>query len=311
MSKPVVFVCGITGTQGHAVGTAFTSHAVPLRALVRDPSTPAATQLGDAFGDALTVFHGDYDNATALHDAMTGCTALFLNLSPSFTDPSAEVRHAEALLAAAKVAGVTHIIYSSGLSVNDPERLPHWDPKSFTAAVLLSKATIEEKVQTAGFPRWTILRPGNFMANYTLPLVRMYPGLTTTGRWSTALLPDSVLPMIDPATIGAFAAAAVLDPTRFHEQAIEIADEFMTLDELMPKLSAAAGRHLQAVHMTEEEIEAQKGANPMVAAMLMMRDLSIFVDLAKVKSWGVPLSSFDRFLERERSCVLETYGETQ
>jgi len=123
----------------------------------------------------------------------------------------------------------------------------------------------------------------------------------------TALLPDSVLPMVDPVTIGAFAAAAALDPPRFHEQEIEIADQFMTLKELMPRLSAAAGRDLQAVYMTNEDVEAQKGANPMVAAMLMMRDLSIFVDMAKVKSWGVPLSSFDRFLERERARVLETY----
>lgn len=307
MSKPTVFVCGITGTQGHAVASALAPHGVPLRALVRDPSADAATQLAASFGDALTTVHGDYDNGAASYDAMNGCTTLFLNLSPNFTDPTAESRHADSLLAAARAAGITHVIYSSGLSVNDPERLPHWDPKSFTAAVLLSKAAIEDKVRNAGFRHWTILRPGNFMANYTLPLVRMYPGLTSTGRWSTALLPDSVLPMVDPVTIGAFAAAAALDPPRFHEQEIEIADQFMTLKELMPRLSAAAGRDLQAVYMTNEDVEAQKGANPMVAAMLMMRDLSIFVDMAKVKSWGVPLSSFDRFLERERARVLETY----
>ncbi|KAJ6446825.1 NAD dependent epimerase/dehydratase [Purpureocillium lavendulum] len=308
MSKPTVFVCGITGTQGSAVASALTPHAVPLRALVRDPSTPAAAQLASKFGDNLTTIHGDYDNEAALSDAMAGCNALFLNLSPDFTDPAAEARRAEALLAAARAAGVTHVIYSSGLSVNDPERLPHWDPKSFTAAVILSKAAIEDKVRRAGFPRWTILRPGNFMANYILPLVMMYPGLTTTGRWSTALLPDSILPMVDPVSIGAFVAAAVLDRPRFHEQEIEIADQMMTLEELMPKLSSAAGRELKAEYMTDEEVDAQKGVNPMVAAMLMMRDLSIFVDLAKVKSWGIPLSSFDTFLEREKERVLETYG---
>lgn len=304
MAKPTVFVCGITGTQGGAVARALLSRAVPVHAVARDPSSKNATALASL---GAKLWPGDYSNDAALRSALRGCSAVFLNLSPDFGDPGAELRLAKAIMAAARDEGVNHLVYSSGLAVNAPERLPHWDPQGFMALVLLSKQAIEREVRAAGFPRWTVLRPGNFMANYLSPLVKMYAGLVERGRWPTALRADSVLPMVDALTIGNFASEAILNPERFHAQEVEIADEFLMLGQLMPKLSAVAGRDLQAVYMSDEEVEEQKKTSPIVAGMLMMRDLSIFVDLEKVKSWGVPLSSFDAFLEREKERVLETY----
>ncbi|POR34230.1 NmrA-like family domain-containing protein [Tolypocladium paradoxum] len=304
MSSPTVFVCGITGTQGGAVARALLSRAVPVHAVARDPSSKNATAMAYL---GAKLWPGDYDDGAALRSALRGCSAVFLNLSPDFTNPGAELRLAKAIMAAARDEGVNHLVYSSGLSVNAPERLPHWDPQGSTALILLSKQAIEREVRAAGFPRWTVLRPGNFMANFLDPLVKMYAGLVEHGRWSTALRAGSVLPMADALTIGNFASEVILRPDRFHAQEVEIADEFLVLGQLMPKLSAVAGRDLQAVYMSDDEVDEQKKTNPMVAAMLIMRDLGIFVDLEKVKSWGVPLSSFDAFLEREKKRVLETY----
>ncbi|KND86527.1 NmrA-like family domain-containing protein [Tolypocladium ophioglossoides CBS 100239] len=307
MSPPTVFVCGITGSQGGAVARSLL-HNASIHALVRDPSSPAAAAIS-SLGAKLKLVPGDYANESAIRAAMAGCSAAFLNLSPDLTDPGAELRYAMSIIAIAKEAGIKHMVYASSLAVNDPERLPNWDPHSPMAVVLRSKQAIEKEVRAAGFQNWTILRPGNFMSNYFQPVVRMYAGLAETGRWTTALHPNSVLPMVDVATIGNFASAAILDPEKFHEQEVEIVDEFLTTPELMAKLSAAAGRELQAVYLSDDEVAEQKKTNPMISVLLMMRDLSIFVDLEKVKSWGIPLSSFEAFLEKEKDRVLETYKD--
>lgn len=146
------------------------------------------------------------------------------------------------------------------------------------------------------------------MSNYVQPLVRMYAGLVDEGRWRTAMQRDTLIPLVDVDTIGRFGAAALRDPERFHGKEIELADEFATVDEVLGKLAAVTGRDLKAVYMTDEEVDAEKGTNPFVAGMLMMRGLAGFVDLEKVKEWGIPVSSMDRFIEREKSRVLETYG---
>lgn len=230
---------------------------------------------------------------------------------PSFTDSTAELEQAKQIIAAAKATGtVKHIVYSSAISVNEPEKLTHWNPDAFFGKVILSKQAIEAEVRAAGsFAHWTILRPGNFMTNYLDPYVRMLsPGLVETGSWTTAYEPDTVLAMVDTDTIGAFGAAAFLEPQRFDGEEIEIVDQFMLLDEVFELLEEKTGRQFKAEYYTEEEIEAQKEGNLFIFSQLVTREIAKFVDLDKVKSWGIPLGTFAAFLEREKDRVQATYA---
>jgi uncharacterized protein YbjT (DUF2867 family) len=306
MSEPKVFVCGVTGTQGGAVARSLRSENVAVTALIRDPSSPQAQSI-EALG--VELFPGNFDDKAALERALNGCTAAFLNFSPDFNDWTAELRWAKSIIAAARDAGVKHIIYSSGFAVNAPEKLKHWDPNSVMAIVLLSKQSIEKEVRGAGFEYWTILRPGNFMANYLPPKVMMYGDLPQSGVWNTALLKETKLPMIDEATIGRFASAAILDPAKFTGQNIELADELLGPEQILEKISATAGRQLRAEYMPETAIEEQK-SNPFILGQFAMRDMVQFVDMENVKSWGVPLSSFDTYLQREKENVKKTYQQT-
>lgn len=309
MSLPTIFVCGVTGTQGGTVARNLRVKGVKVHAVVRSPGSANAKAM-ETLG--VKLWTGDYDNKDALESAMKDCSAAFLNLSPDLQDPGAELRRAKLIIDIAKAAGVKHFIYTSGPAVNALERLQYWDPNSIVGPVMLSKHAIEHETRTAGFKIWTILRPCNFMANYLKPLVSMQTGLVEHGRWSTGLERTSILPMVDTETIGRFACAAFLEPqdnenNKFHSQEIEIADEFLIPDQLLEKLSAATGRDLQAVYLTDDEISAQKVTNPFVSAQLMMRDIAQFVDLDRVRSWGIPLSNFDAFLEREKDRVVDTY----
>jgi len=304
MSLPTVFVCGATGTQGGAVARHLRAKGAEVHALVRDPSSPKAKAI-ESLG--VKTWHGDFDNEDALKKAIAGCSAVFLNFMPDFTDLSANLRQAKSILSIAKDAGVKHVVYTSGFGPGVAEKSPSWDPEGIIALILASKKDIEAETRASGLKYWTILRPGNFMANYIDPFVRMYDGLVEKGTWFTALSEETVLPMVDTETIGAFSTAALLDPERFHEKEISYADEMITLGYILKKLSEVTGRELRAVTLSEDEIQEQSKTNKSITAQLVMRHMSDLVDIDEVKKWGIPLSTFDAFVEREKARVLATY----
>ncbi|KAF7560734.1 hypothetical protein G7046_g3407 [Stylonectria norvegica] len=304
MSLPIVFVCGVTGTQGGAVARYLRAKDVEVHAVARDPTSKNAKDI-EALG--VKLWHGGFDDEEALKGALEGTTAIFLNLSPDFADLSGELRQAKKIIAAGREAGVKHIVYSSGFTVSNPQKNKYWDPKAFTAHVLLTKQAIENETRAAGYETWTILRPGNFMANYLNPLAKYYDGLIEKGVWRTALEKTTQMPMVNTATIGEFSGAAILDPKRFDGQEISYCDEMITVDQIMASLSKATGRDIKAFYLPEEEVEAQKYNNPFIAGQLSMRDMAQFVDMDEVKTWGIPLKSFDEYLAAEKERVAETY----
>ncbi|KAJ5990993.1 hypothetical protein N7499_011537 [Penicillium canescens] len=304
MSSPTVFVCGATGTQGGALIDHLQKHDIKVHAITRSLNSPAAQRL-QKLGVAIS--EGDFDNDESVKQNMTHCTSLFLNLMPALTDLNTSLEQARRLLKIAKEAGIKQVIYTSGVSANDPSRNKHWDPNGIISQMMLNKQAIEHEIRNTGFETWTLLRPGNFMTNFLFPMNQMYQGLAENGVFTTALAPDTVLPMVDPNDIGQFAAAAVLDPVKFNNQEIEIASEFMGAEEIMRALSRATGKDFKAIFMSDEEIDKQRVINPFVAGQLMMRGMSSFVDLEKVKAWGLPLGTFDQFLVREKARVNASY----
>ncbi|KAK4212697.1 hypothetical protein QBC37DRAFT_424455 [Rhypophila decipiens] len=68
------------------------------------------------------------------------------------------------------------------------------------------------------------------------------------------------------------------------------------------------GKHIQYIPMTEEEIEgAKKTKNPYVLGQLAIREIGKFVSVEETKAWGVEVSTFEEFLEREVEAVRTTY----
>ena len=310
MPSPIVFVCGATGTQGGATARQLLHSGATVHALARDPSSPKAKAL-EALG--VKLWPGDFDNEAALRKATEGAEAVFMNYMPDFTDMGHNLRQAQLLMRIAAEQGtVKQVVYSSGVALDKMLQSPLVDPNSLLYALLKSKVDIEEAVQNSGLPSWTILRPANFMANYVNPLAkRQVSGLASTGRWTTANLRDGLMPLVDSHTIGRFSAAALLDPERFGGKVVTYADEFLSMGDVVRKLAEVTGRDLQMVSMSEEEVEARKAVDPFVAGQLAMGEMYKYVDLDEVRSWGIPLTSFDQFLEREKEAVEATYLNAQ
>ena len=211
-----VLVIGATGQQGGATARHLLERGRPVRALVRDPDSPAAAALRAA-GASLVA--GDLDDPASLRAAMDGVHGVFLALTmmagPRISPEGviAEERRGKAVAGLARETGVGHLVYSSINGAGARSGIPYYE----------SKARIEEHIHALGIPA-TILRPVSFMDNfatYNRPLLQ--DGELVVGL---AVRPDLPVQLISVRDIGAFAAIAFARPGEFLGRTVEIAGAF-------------------------------------------------------------------------------------
>jgi uncharacterized protein YbjT (DUF2867 family) len=304
MDNGTVLIIRATGTQGTAVTRHLLQRGLKVHALVRNLTEERALKLKSL---GATLFKGELDDTDAISSAIAGCTGLFFTLMPSFTDDS-EIQQAKRILQTSKSAGVEHIIYTSSIAVGNHRESPHWDPTNLAAPAIEGKYDTEELICRTGFPKWTFIRPGYFMTNFLLPSAPfMFPGLGEKTEFVTSLRSHTVLPLVDPNDIGAFAAAAFLDPGKFDQQEIRLAGDLRTVQQVIQTLSEVSGRSIKAIYRSSEETEELAKTDPLIAGQLLSLDMARDVDLKQLKKWGVPLGTFSEFLKREHKTVAQTF----
>jgi uncharacterized protein YbjT (DUF2867 family) len=219
---------------------------------------------------------------------------------PSSTDDF-EAREARVVLDLAKVAGVQHVVFPSTLPLNNPNIREELKDSPVAPAVL-NKGDVEELVKASGMT-WALLRPGFFVTNLLPPIVYgMYPEFKDGRKFLNSYGHDCVLTLVDPDDIGAFVTAAFKDPEKFGGRTVTVVGENMRVDDMLKKLAEASGRPIEAIYRTPEETVKAK-SNPYVAGHLVCIGLEQYVDMEKVKSWGVRLTSFAGFLEKHKKEV--------
>ncbi|MDX3227866.1 NmrA/HSCARG family protein [Streptomyces sp. ME19-01-6] len=223
-----VAVSGATGAQGGAAARALLHLGRPVRALTRDPATPAAAELRALGAD---VVRADFDNEASLTAALTDTAALFAMSTPFGSDLTAEVRQGTALLDAAATVGVRHIVFTSAANADRSTGIPHFE----------SKWRIERHLATLDVP-WTVIGPGVFMENYandwTVQSLR-------EGVFALPMPPGRPLPVIAARDIGAFAALALSRPAEFARRRIDIASQWRTPEQIAEAIGAASGRDIR------------------------------------------------------------------
>ncbi len=141
----MLLVTGASGTVGREVVERLPP-GQPARVLLRDPARAGAV----TGRPGVQIVPGDYDDRRSLAAAMAGVRAVFLVTC----DPSRPEQD-QALVDAARAAGVRHLVKLSALAVSDPEAddlITRWQRAS------------EERVRASGL-HWTLLRPRAFMSN--------------------------------------------------------------------------------------------------------------------------------------------------
>jgi uncharacterized protein YbjT (DUF2867 family) len=233
-----VLVTGATGQQGGAVTRELLRRGWSVRALVRDPGSPAAQEVA---GHGAALVAGDLNDRASLVRAMSGADGVFS--VQTFMSPAGiggEIRHGKAVADAAATAGVSHLVYSSVGGAERHSGVPHF----------ASKWTIEQHLRSTGVPA-TVLRPAFFMDNFAAHGPKTVDGVLTV---SLALRPDTRVQLIAVEDIAVFAADAFDQPERDAGQAIELAGDELTGPELAAAFGAHAGVPARFVPMELDDL---------------------------------------------------------
>jgi uncharacterized protein YbjT (DUF2867 family) len=249
-TRPIV-VTGATGKQGGATARLLLTRGRAVRALVRDPATPAARALEAAGAELVT---GDLDDPAGLAPALDGAAGLFaippVAYGPTGTDVELEATRGRALIAAAAERGVEQVVLSTVATTG-----------AETSGVR-GKAAIEKYLHE-NIPLPTVLRPVRFMTNYlgTNPL-----GLDgiANGLHRHLFPPHEPFQSIALEDIAEFAALAFADPVRFAGRTLELAGDDLTPVQAAAAISAATGVPVRYEQLDEDEAAA---LNPEIAAI--------------------------------------------
>ncbi|MYW05688.1 NmrA family NAD(P)-binding protein [Streptomyces sp. SID3343] len=253
-----VLVAGATGRQGGATARALLARGIPVRALVRDPSTPRARAV-EELGAGL--FVGDLTEPATLEAAVDGVRAVFSVQMPAYTeqgfDFAGEVSQADNLMTTARAAGVKQFVQSSTSGVGAHVEAPGWAEGRWAVmeAPLGTKAAIQDRLRELDFPYWTLLKPSFFMENFE-PAMRFYFPRGVEGGLVTVVKPSTHLALVAAEDVGRAAAAAISAPAEFHRVELELAGDYLTMTEIAEILSRAMGVRLTAPDMTEEQARA-------------------------------------------------------
>ncbi|KAM0268084.1 hypothetical protein ACHAQH_010048 [Verticillium albo-atrum] len=256
----------------------------------------------------VTVFKGESTDLEALSRAAEGCTGVFLN---TFPIPGLEISQAQTIIEASKKAGIKTAVASTTFYASDKAM---WDD-SITRDSLLydyfsSKYDVEEAVKAAGFETYTILQPAFCHFDFFLPNApHNFPALATRGELDHALNDGAKMLYTDANDVGAYAAAALLDPAKFDKQVIGMGNENLAIGEVAEIVSKVSGKRVPAKKRTPAEIEDVK--ETLFAQRFHIwansKDFSDGPVGAKAvqAKFGIPFASLEEALKREKSRLLE------
>ena len=298
MSSSVLVAPG-TGKQGQAVCRELVRRGHSVRALARNPSSPAAQALAEL---GVSIYAASLDEKEAVRSSLQGIDAVFLSVP---AHPVNEVRFATNVIEAAEEAGVQQLVYASVARAGEHESFPGWkgdDPSAHPMSwYWLNKAAIEARVRGTSIPAFTILRPAFFMSNFAAPDCEfMFPGLSEKHQLRLAYRPDTRLHLIDVADIAKFAASSFENPAGWAGKAVPLAAEALTGEELAQRLSDATGKAVRAVFISDDEAAQLKAqGHRAMDAQIWQREVGYGVDVDEARGHGIPLTTMADMLRRD------------
>ena len=240
MSRLKVLVTGATGTQGGGVARQLLADGHHVRAVTRNPASPAAAALSKLGAEVVAA---NFDDPASLVAAARGVDTAFAMSTPYVAGVDAERKEALALIEALKTARVGRIVLTSVADADRKTGIPHFE----------SKVPAEEAVKASG-AAWSIVAPVFFMENLIGPW--WLPALQS-GTWSMPMPADRKLQMIAAADLATFTARVVEEPATFNGRRINLASDDISPNEVNGILSRVAGRTLSFQAIPVAAVRAQ------------------------------------------------------
>ncbi|MPY99038.1 MAG: NAD(P)H-binding protein [Actinophytocola sp.] len=211
----LVAVTGATGRQGSAVTRHLLRDGWRVRALTRTPDSDRARALTDLGAD---VVRADFDEPDTLRAAFRDAHGVYSVQNPMTSSIDAEIRHGIAVADAARDAGVSHVVYGSAGTGASGTGVGSWD----------SKLAIEAHMRRLGLPL-TVLRPMAFMELMTDR--DYYPPVSTWHVMPKLMGADRPVVWLSVDDLGAIAALAFAEPSRFIGAALTLVADVQSIDD--------------------------------------------------------------------------------
>lgn len=292
--EKTILVTGATGRQGGAVAARLLADGWKVRALTRDPEGAKAKALKKSGAE---VVGGDLDDRDSLDRAVEGAFGVFSVHAGAYAggpygdDPGHEERSAAKIGAAAKAAGVAHLVHSSSIGVGGPLE-PHMD-------MLQRKAEAERAIHASGVPH-TILRPTSFMEN-TFDSIRELQN----GALVSLLNADTYEPHIAADDIAAFAAIAFADPESHAGKVYELAGDDLTQTDKAALIGRVVGREVPYVGIDVEQVAED---SPSTAKMLgVLNTHRMEVDIEALRKIHPGLLTLEQWMTGIGKPIVEAY----
>jgi len=232
-------VTGATGKQGGAVARRLLDRGHTVRAVTRNPSSPAAVALAELGAELVAA---DLTDRDAMNRAARGVDAVFLVATPFEAGTDAEKKQGITTADAARDAGA-FLLYSS---VGDADRhtgIPHFD----------SKYVVEQHIRSIGVPA-TILGPAYFMENVAYLQAQMRHNI-----YPTPLSPDRKLAQIAVPDIAAVSVTVLENPARYAGKRFDISGDEVSPNDTIRILSEITGRTFQHYQLPMDAVRKTMG----------------------------------------------------
>jgi uncharacterized protein YbjT (DUF2867 family) len=265
----MILITGATGNIGRELVRELDEKNADFRILVRDPARAAGLS---ERGERVI---GDLGDPATLIPAFDGVGKLFL------LTPGIGTEHTAHAVAAAKAAGVEHIVHVSSFNVlGDPmPAMGRWHHQR------------EQIVRDSRVPA-TFLRPGGFMTNAFdwVPTIR-------AGRYVIDPVGPGRYAPIDPADIAAVAALALTENGHDGKCYVPTGDELMTVAEQV-QILAKATRLTIEVHEAATPAEAVQARFPHGAPPALAEAITEGFQLMRADTVGFRTDTVEQLLGR-------------
>lgn len=290
-----ILVTGASGQLGRLVlDTLIASGKVAPADIIA--TTRDVSKLSDYAAKGVSVRAADFDDAASLDSAFAGAGKVLIISTDALGEEGKRLAQHKAAVAAATKAGAKHILYTS---------MPQ--PEDSLVTFAPDHLGTEQAIKASGIP-YTILRDGWYAENLFMSL----PHALQTGSWYTSTS-DGRIAHITRADTAAALAGAVLKAGSDSKTYTLTGTKSRTAEEIAAVVSAATGKPLKVVHVTDAQLaEGLKAAGLPEGFIPTIVSFDANTREGKIASVtgdaealsGRPLTSFEDFAAANKAAFL-------
>jgi len=241
----------VTGAAGH-LGQRVIAHLIgtqniPAARIVVTTRDPA--KLASLAAKGIEVRKADFDDSASLAAAFAGVDRMLLISTDALDRPGRRLAQHQAAIAAAKKAGVKHVVYTS---------MPNPDDSLVTFAP--DHLGTEQALAASGLG-WTILRNSWYMEN----LLMILPGALAGGKWLTAS-GNGKIAHVTRDDCARAAAAALASDSAVNARYDITGPQKLTTAEIAALAGEVLAKTIEVVQITDEQLGENLAAHGIPAA---------------------------------------------